>query len=395
MEPELRIFQIHDKCTGCGACAMACQHDCLDLQPDSEGFLYPRMVHVDKCVQCRLCEHVCHVLKNKYTPPLPQWWGKSAVFMFWHEDADILEASTSGGAFTLFANYIQATGGVVFASKYNRQKSRLEFDCTDRHQLSLFRGSRYFESNTNNIFPEVKKQLNAGRHVLFCGTPCHVSGLKSYLMGREYDNLITVDFICHGVPSNKFFSEYLSGIKGFEKIDNVNFRKKEFSRNIGWNDMNLQLVRGGRIKYVPAPLSSFYQGFLENIILRKSCYQCDVINNTAADISIGDFWGIRYYKPEMDNNRGISLIILHSDKVKKLFESLKDKGHSESLPYSAIEYAFRSHRYPVVSREEAMAGISRKGLNKFLSHRYLLTKVKYNIRSSFPILQKIHKWIKR
>ena len=237
---------------------MACQHDCLDLQSDNEGFLYPQMAHADKCVQCRLCENVCHVLKNRYMPR-PQWWEKSAVFMFWHKDACILENSTSGGAFTLFANYIQAMEGVVFASKYNRQKARLEFDCTDRHQLSMFRGSRYFESNTNNIFPEVKKQLNAGRHVLFCGTPCHVSSLKSYLMGREYNNLITMDFICHGVPSNKYFSEYLSGIRGFEKIDNVNFRKKDFSRNIGWNDLNLYLVRDGRIKYMPAPSSSFYQ----------------------------------------------------------------------------------------------------------------------------------------
>lgn len=324
MEPELRIFQIHDKCTGCGACVMACQHDCLDLQSDNEGFLYPQMAHADKCVQCRLCENVCHVLKNRYMPR-PQWWEKSAVFMFWHKDACILENSTSGGAFTLFANYIQAMEGVVFASKYNRQKARLEFDCTDRHQLSMFRGSRYFESNTNNIFPEVKKQLNAGRHVLFCGTPCHVSSLKSYLMGREYNNLITMDFICHGVPSNKYFSEYLSGIRGFEKIDNVNFRKKDFSRNIGWNDLNLYLVRDGRIKYMPAPSSSFYQGFLENILLRKSCYQCNIINNTAADITIGDFWGIKYYKPELDNNRGISLIILHSDKVKELFRSLRIK----------------------------------------------------------------------
>lgn len=394
MEPELRIFQIHDKCTGCGACVMACQHDCLDLQSDNEGFLYPQMAHADKCVQCRLCENVCHVLKNRYMPR-PQWWEKSAVFMFWHKDACILENSTSGGAFTLFANYIQAMEGVVFASKYNRQKARLEFDCTDRHQLSMFRGSRYFESNTNNIFPEVKKQLNAGRHVLFCGTPCHVSSLKSYLMGREYNNLITMDFICHGVPSNKYFSEYLSGIRGFEKIDNVNFRKKDFSRNIGWNDLNLYLVRDGRIKYMPAPLSSFYQGFFENIFLRKSCYQCNIINNTAADITIGDFWGIKYYKPELDNNRGISLIILHSDKVKELFRSLKDKGHMEPLPYSAIEYAFRPRQYPVVPREEAMTRIRRKGLNKFLSRKYLFSKMKYNIGSSFPILLKIYKWIKK
>lgn len=394
MEPELRIFQIHDKCTGCGACVMACQHDCLDLQSDNEGFLYPQMAHADKCVQCRLCENVCHVLKNRYMPR-PQWWEKSAVFMFWHKDACILENSTSGGAFTLFANYIQAMEGVVFASKYNRQKARLEFDCTDRHQLSLFRGSRYFESNTNNIFPEVKKQLNAGRHVLFCGTPCHVSSLKSYLMGREYNNLITMDFICHGVPSNKYFSEYLSGIRGFEKIDNVNFRKKDFSRNIGWNDLNLYLVRDGRIKYMPAPLSSFYQGFYENILLRKSCYQCNIINNTAADITIGDFWGIKYYKPELDNNRGISLIILHSDKVKELFRSLKDKGHTEPLPYSAIEYAFRPRQYPVGPREEAMTRIRRKGLNKFLSRKYLFSKMKYNIGSSFPILLKIYKWIKK
>ena len=95
---------------------MACQHDCLDLQSDNEGFLYPQMAHADKCVQCRLCENVCHVLKNRYMPR-PQWWEKSAVFMFWHKDACILENSTSGGAFTLFANYIQAMEGVVFASK--------------------------------------------------------------------------------------------------------------------------------------------------------------------------------------------------------------------------------------------------------------------------------------
>lgn len=312
-------------CCGCGACEQECPQRCISLQEDSEGFLYPQ-VNLKICNNCGLCEHVCPVIhQNEPRKPLYVYAAKN-------RDEQIRKESSSGGIFTLLAEAILAEGGVVFGARFN-DKWEVIHDYTETQEgLANFRGSKYVQSKVGNTFKQTKLFLKQGKKVLYSGTPCQIAGLKKYLR-KKYENLLAVDFVCHGVPSPKVLREYIEETKCklidkeqkksstqnpvFE-IRRISFRDK----NKGWKKFSFVLDmfnKNGESKIKLITFSEtldkniYLHGFLQDLFLRPSCHACPSKSlKSSSDITLADFWGINNFYPEFDDNKGISLILSNS-----------------------------------------------------------------------------------
>lgn len=330
------MIRIDDKtlCCGCGACATACPAGCIDMRRDEEGFLYPA-VDAARCVGCGRCEQVCPIRRADEgrivdTSARPEPFAAGG----WHRDAAVRQASSSGGAFTLLADGILRQGGVVFGAAMDGHRVR-HIAARDRSGLDPMRGSKYVQSEIGDAYRQAREALDAGKPVLFSGTPCQTAGLLSCLGGKR-EGLYLVDFICHGVPSPKVFEAYLDSVERHRgaKVVAFSFREKDK----GWHPSGLQLGTratlsdGSQIRRYPALRDSYMNGFLEDIYLRPSCYHCrfKAIPKWSADITIADFWGVDKALPEMNDGRGTSLILIHNDHGQALFDSVRgDFDHRE------------------------------------------------------------------
>lgn len=324
------MIRIEDKalCCGCGGCANICPVGCISMRADEEGFLYPT-VDEDKCVGCGRCEQVCPIRRaDDGAKGLEIGWTSPRAMGGWNKDEVIRQASSSGGAFTLLAGEIIRRGGVVFGAVMNGRK--VEHVCADSEEaLSPMRGSKYVQSAVGDTYRQVRDCLKAGKPVLFSGTPCQTAGLTTFL-GKRDENLYTVDFICHGVPSPKVFAQYIASIerKSNASVTGFSFREKDR----GWHPSGLQLgtrvklSNGKEIRNYPALRDSYMNGFLEDIYLRPSCYECrfKTIPKWSADFTIADFWGVDKVLPEMNDGKGTSLILIHGEHAMQLFDDVKD-----------------------------------------------------------------------
>ncbi len=335
----IKILHIDEKCTGCGACVSTCAKGALTLKYNEEGFYYP-VLDKDKCVDCKLCERACHVLCNKkkedeivkdYTP-----------YMLKANDRSIVMQSSSGGVFSLLSTKVLKEGGVVYGAKYNYELERLEHCSTDNCSIEELRKSKYIESFLGNIFTDVRKQLQSGRKVLFCGTPCQIKGLKKYLEFKKtnIENLITIRFICHGVPANKFFTEYKhwKENKVGSKITHIDFRPK----TRGWSQSNIVLKFANGKSVDETHKENFYYHYYYlpiNTSLRKSCYHCNLIEESFSDYTIADFWGVFKYAPGTKEEEGISLVLAHTTLAKEQLQQLNCT--IKKLPQSAVEYIYK------------------------------------------------------
>lgn len=300
-------------CCGCGACASICPTKCIAMEKNMEGFSYP-YIRIDECIHCHKCKSVCPILKTKDDKAIPiQSWAAIST------DKEIQRSSSSGGIFTLLAEDILNEGGCIYGATFTddfQQVYHTRID--DINDLYVLRTSKYLQSRTEGVFEDVEAQLKTGRAVLFSGTPCQIAGLKAFLRA-EYCNLISVAIICHGVPSPKLWEKYIEQIsrKYRGTISSVNFRNKKY----GWKKYGLQIKYKGKEYYRKLAVDPYMQMFLRNICLRESCYLCNAKDNgPEADITIGDFWGVETIVPEMNNIMGTSLVLLHSEKGRKLFE---------------------------------------------------------------------------
>lgn len=336
----IKIYKKED-CCGCSACVHICPKHSISFKEDSEGFLYP---HVDlkTCVDCGLCEKVCPVLnQNDERLPLQTFAAK-------HRDDEVRMKSSSGGVFTLLAEQIIDAGGVVFGARFN-DKWEVIHDFTDTKEgLAPFRGSKYVQSNIGESYKQVADFLKEGRKVLFTGTPCQVAGLKKYLR-KDYDNLLTVDFICHGVPSPMVWRKYLdeeifrSAIENFSKLSpvltSVNFRDK----STGWKKYSVAFkfsniaADEGRNTVLSSIFTenTYIKAFLSNLSLRPSCYSCPAKSGkSGSNITIGDFWGLENVIPGLDDDKGTSLICLNNDNILNT-DVIRDKKRVDF--YSSIK----------------------------------------------------------
>lgn len=311
------MINVTDKhnCCGCSACVQKCPKQCISLVEDYEGFLYP---HVDseQCIDCRVCETVCPVInQNEKRIPLQTL---AAI----NKDEDVRMQSSSGGIFTVLAEKVIGEGGVVFGARFDEQW-QVTIDYAETIEgLSAFRGSKYVQARTGNTYIQCEQFLKNGRKVLYSGTPCQIAGLKHYLR-TEYDNLITVDVVCHGVPSPKVWRKYLDEVTSIANVKGVSMRDKIK----GWQNYHftVEYEENGKNLTLSSPHgeNDYMKAFLKDMILRPSCYQCKVRDlRSESDITIGDYWGISGVRPNMNDNKGICLVLVNTEKGKKVFESV-------------------------------------------------------------------------
>ena len=313
-------------CTGCSACKNICPQAAIDMIPDEEGFLYPH-VNKNSCNGCGLCASVCPMGKSKTIKD------EQKVYGCVNKDFDVKMESASGGMFSILADYVLDKGGVVFGAALDYSCEVRHMMIEDKKDLPKLRGSKYVQSAIGDTFTQAREQLKNERLVLFVGTPCQIAGLKSFLV-KSYDNLIAVELICYGVPSPAVFKKYMEetlAANGGGSIKSVSFRNKDES----WRNYNFiiettenTINRKGRTEDL------YIRGFLNILFNRPSCMNCDYRGlKSTGDMIIGDYWGVATKFPELNDDKGVSLVILNTKKGRRVFSKLTDKMNVVETTY--------------------------------------------------------------
>lgn len=318
------MIRINDPadCCGCTACASVCNHKAITMSEDKEGFLYP-IVNNNLCKRCGLCVSVCPIKKRSISADIrPSQIAYKAIRI---KNDSLLERSSSGGAFIAIASYIIYKGGVVCGAKYTDDSVVIHSFAYTMEDIYDFMGSKYSQSDIRGIYEQIKKLLQSGRIVLFSGTPCQTHGLTLFLK-KKYENLVTVDLVCHAVPSPKIFREYInfcSQILG-KRIKSVDMRSKI---PYGWSHnftYCFNLESGEKITE-PEGIERWGRLFFSKLIDRPSCHQCRYANlNRIGDLTIADFWDDDNKRPDIKSNKGTSLCLINSRKGLDIIENIKD-----------------------------------------------------------------------
>ncbi len=319
------MIEITDKqlCCGCSACVSICPKNCISFAEDEEGFLYPK---VDKtnCINCNLCESVCQFVRtsDKHIP--------KKVYAAKNLNEQERLNSSSGGIFILLAREFISKGGVVFGVKFDENFDAIHTYAESFDELKAFQGSKYVQSRIGNAYLQVRDFLKEGRNVLFSGTGCQILGLKKFLQ-KDYDNLFTVEIVCHGVPSPKIWKDYLNGL-GLVDINEFSFRNK----SNGWKNYYLEAKNNkNTIIFRDSFKTNIYiKGFLNNLFLRPSCFNCVARQKSGSDIILGDFWGISNFLPEFDDDKGVSLVLINSSKAEEVYNSLQVESIETKYEYA-------------------------------------------------------------
>ena len=322
-----------EACCGCNACGDICPTKAISFVKDNEGFWYP-LVDSSKCINCSLCERVCPILhfdkmnKNDLSEPV--------CYAAVNNDMNVLFDSTSGGLFSVLAEQMYSLNGFVGGAVFNEDLTVSHFISSNSYDLPRLRSSKYLQSCAIGFYKKKKKLVNSKEKVLVCGTPCQMAALQSYL-GKKYDNLIVVDFICRGVNSPKVWLKYL---KSFEERygSKVVFAKAK-SKEYGWRNLT-QMVRlaNGKEIFETKETSYFMQGYLNsNLYCRQSCYDCRFKGiPRISDITLADFWGIEKCNIDFDKNLGTSIVLINSKNGMEFFEQIKHKVSYTLMPIKSI-----------------------------------------------------------
>ena len=345
-------------CSGCTACKAICPVDAIEMIKDEEGFKYPK-INKEKCIGCNACIDVCPNVKKSSENNMIEAYGAKL------KDLNGRMTSRSGGAFIALSDYILNQNGIIYGSKLNEDFSVSHSRAEKKEERDLFKGSKYVQSDMGNIINSVKQDLNTGKKVLFSGTPCQVAGILAAIPEKLQDNLFTIDILCHGVPSNMVYEEFLKYIEEKEnkKIKEFIFRDKSF----GWSTHLETCIFEDGSKLTTG---IFKDLFYSHNILRPSCFKCNYANtNRPADISIADFWGIDKINPEFYDEKGISLTIINTEKGKVLFEKVKqDMDIMECLLEDCIKYSamLNAPTAEPVTREEFWKDYKNKSFEEII-----------------------------
>ena len=371
-----------DKCVGCGACVNSCAAQALSFSPDQYGFLMPSVT--GNCIQCGKCIKACPLLNSR------EKCIETKAYAAYAKDPTVRKASSSGGIFSLLANEVLKAKGLVYGAAFDNNYSVKHICVEDDKHLEQLRGAKYAQSDVDHIFTAIQQDLKSGQFVLFSGTPCQVAGLSSFL-GKKFDNLLLIDMVCHSVPSPLAWKKYVEYRSKKDETyclpSAINMR----SKHTGWSDYHYSCLfsyPNGRnysqIGYKDLYIDLFTQG----CISRTSCANCQFKGyDRISDITLGDFWGIRDICPEMDDNLGTSLLLVHSDKGKKYLSSIREKIRFKELTLndsSKYNPAILNSAIPNKSRsyylDKTCQGKYDQVAKKLYSKPSFLTRVKHKIK---------------
>lgn len=310
----VKRFVKKELCCGCGACENICPTEALHMVRDREGFLYPK-VDRSRCVHCSRCKEVCPIQKNLPIKSESQYFGVQA------KREAIRYASSSGGFFSVLAEYVLRLHGVVYGAGYDKNMHVRHREITKLSQLGRIQKTKYVQSSMKGIYHNIEKYLKEKRWVLFCGTPCQAHALKLFLHG-SCDKLILVDLVCYGVPSPGIWARY---VKYLERRHKGKMRDFLFRDKRGRdNGHTCSYVINDR-EYAGSIYKDLYCAlYFSNYILRPSCHKCKFCTvERSSDFTIGDFWGIERIRADVDDGMGTSLVIVHTDKAKEIWKRIK------------------------------------------------------------------------
>ena len=415
----MKVVNYKNLCCGCDSCVQCCPKHCISMHEDNEGFLYP-LVDKETCIDCGLCEKVCPVI-HQDTPHEPL-----SSYIAINPNDDIRLKSSSGGIFTLLAEAIIRDGGIVFGARFDEKWDVIHAWTDTIEGLAPFCGSKYVQSRIGDTYREVKEFLKQGRKVLFSGTPCQVAGLKRFLR-KEYNNLLTVDFICHGVPSPGVWRRYLnelrnnlraergdgrntvpSSIDELPVITGISFRDK----SNGWkkfgfrlryaaseaaaNSVSVSAIKEEKEFLMPFTENPFMKGFLADIYLRPSCYACPAKSGmSGSDITIADAWGMEHFSGQHDDNKGACYVLENADKGEGVMSQLQFKKievdfelikkHNTAWMKSAMMHPKRALFYRLYSSLDMNFD---KIIDKVLPPETYLDKLLWSIRRRLKNMRK-------
>ncbi|WP_044914568.1 Coenzyme F420 hydrogenase/dehydrogenase, beta subunit C-terminal domain [Butyrivibrio sp. WCE2006] len=379
------LFESKKDCCACGACLNVCPKQAISLQEDECGFLYPQ-IDESKCINCGACKRVC-AYQNTDVKNAPL-----KCFAAVNKDEEQREKSASGGVFAAIATKVIQDGGIVYGAAFDNEWTLRHIAVDSLEELNKLQGSKYVQSNTGHTFSEVKEKLNEGIKVLYSGTPCQIAGLLSFL-GKDYDNLITIDLVCHGVPNNRMFKNYISSLeeKYGAKVTDFAFRDKK----LGWGKNASACINGKKIK-IWESASPYLYYFSNASICRENCYSCKYAGqNRPADLTIGDFWGIEKQHPEYLNSsawneaKGISLIVANTNKGITELNELNDylDLQASSFEKAAKGNAQLNHPSTSCNRDEIVDLYAKNGMGA-IEQRFLskigLRKYSSHIKAFIP-----------
>jgi len=371
-EVQVRLGDLIDYCTGCGACEQVCPTKAISMKPvNEEGFL-ESVTDFEKCIDCNQCRMTCpQNTKAKLNSP-------QLNLAVRDKDDEELKNSASGGAFAAAARVILSQGGVVVGAAYNDDMTVSHHIVDGLKDMPKLQSSKYVQSNTAGTFKEVKKMLRDGRTVLYSGTPCQIAGLKGFLR-KDYDNLYTMDVICHGVASPKLFVKYLEWLSGKMggKIIYYNFRDK----STGWG-LDYMTKTKTKTKTMPCSLDPYYHHFLKGDTYRECCYHCLYARQErVSDITIGDYWGIEKEHPEFYSTKGVSCLLVNTEKGKFLWNLISSEFISLESTFDKVARA--NHNLKAPTPRPAVRDNIYKQIDELPVNEYFAScmKVPFNIKA--------------
>ena len=333
------LNQYPGDCTGCGACYNICPKDAIEMKPDAQGFLYPHIAE-EKCIHCGKCESVCpkleHTVQNS---TVPDCYAARAT-------DEIRKKSSSGGMFTVLAQWILQQNGIVCGAAMESDYSVHHICVSDEAELDRLRKSKYVQSNTEKVYRDLEPYVRQGRPVLFTGCPCQVAAARKYFGPKAY-NVFYLDILCHGVPSLKMWKDYIHENFDLNTVDSIDFRNKKN----GWRADQLFVTwKDGSASAITWPESAYEEGFQRNISLRDGCENCEFSGiQRQGDLTIGDFWQVEKYDASLNDGKGTSLLLVNNEVGQNMLDAIKPqlldltKTPIEAAKHNRLKETFPSH----------------------------------------------------
>jgi len=379
------MIEIYDKtrCCGCNACGDVCPHHAIHFEMDNEGFYYP-YVKKELCVNCGMCNRICPM--NRVNELIKKQYDVPKCYAGYNKNINERLESTSGGIFSLLAKKMYKMGGYVGGAIYTDDFSVISFISNNEEDLQNLRKSKYIQGTSFEYYKTIKRLLDNQEKVLVCGLPCQMAALKSFL-GKEYNNLLTIDILCKTCNSPRVFHKYLQDLENKYKGEVISV--KERYKKAGWRSLTREIkFNNGKVYYGRGYKDSFQRGFQLNIFSRPSCYSCRFKTiPRIGDITLGDFWGIEKLDISLDDNKGTSLICINNDKGYNYFIKITDNMIQKSVSFDNVckgniaAFTGKGNNYPTnIDREVFFQNIDslpfEKVANEFFPYSPLPIKSK-------------------